>query len=356
MKQSLRTQAALLLLGNKLDPQALERCFLEEKLRPSQALDFVFPANIKAAAVQLPLQPATTLRQLVEPLRQLVDQGCRQGAQLIAFPAYMGLWPLSLSPTLTEEVLALVDEAREGNFPQARQRLEGLQELSALLFTWYYNTFALLAHQSHLYIHAGSTLLYDQGRWVQRGFLFDPRGEVIQEQDQLFLSPVEKALGFSAGSGLDLCNSPFGPLVTLVGRDSFYFESAKVARQLGARILLCPLSPEEAPGEVAQRCGPWMRCQEQPLYALAPRLIGPWRDGTLSGQAAILGPYEASRVSPSGILAQGKEGQQQLLLSRLDLERLNLPLERYHSQGSEAFGQQLTQAYASLGKREEQKS
>jgi len=348
MKQSLKSQAALLLLGNKLDPQALERCFLAEKLRPSQALDYVSPANIKAAAVQLQLQPAANLRQLVEPLRQLVDQGCRQGAQLIAFPAYMGLWPLSLSPTLAEEVLALVADAREGKFPQARQRLDSLQELSSLLFTWYYNTFALLANQSRLYIHAGSTVLYDQGRWVERGFLFDPRGEVIQEQDKLFLSPGEKALGLSPGSGLDICSSPFGPLATLLGRDSFYFEGAKVARQLGARILICPLLPEEAPGEVAQRCGPWMRCQEQPLYALAPRLVGPWGGGgELGGHGGIFGPYEASRGSQTGILAQGGTGQQ-LILSRLDLERLSLTVDLYHGDSNEALGQQLTRAYAAL--------
>ena len=53
------------------------------------------------------------------------------------------------------------------------------EQLSDLLFSCYYNTFALLANRSRLYIHAGSTLLFDHGKLQERCFLFGPDGEAV---------------------------------------------------------------------------------------------------------------------------------------------------------------------------------
>ncbi len=345
MKQ-FQYHSAALLLGGKLDPSLIERAFRLRPIKASAELNYVNKANVKLAAVQMLLRPYRSLKEMIAHLQDIVEEAQNGGAQLISFPEYVGLLPLLISPTFCR----LAEDFIYGLEEQAQDKcLEMIdffsEQLSEMLFTCYYNTFALLANRSRLYIHAGSTILKSHGRLYERCFLFGPDGETALEQDKIFLSPREKALGLCAGEDLELCDTPLGRLAILPGKDSYYFESAKAARQLGAQILLCPISPAGQEPEVAQRCGPWMRCQEQAVYAIAPRLTGSLGSVTFQGKAGIFGPYEATR-SRNGILAQSADGQQNsVLVSRVNLDYLELPVDLYASDHNPELCRQLSAAY-----------
>lgn len=348
MKQ-LKYRTAAFLLTSRLDPSTIERRFLENPLRPSDELEFVSKVNVKLAAIQMKLRSYRNLADLVEHLKQLVDNARKQGAQLISFPEYVGLLPLLLSPTLCELAEDLLHAAEEDDQATVKDILSFFEEyISKPLFTAYYNFFALLANQSRLYIHAGSTLLMQDGKLVERCFLFGPDGEVILEQDKLFLSPLEKKLGLCAAEQLELTDTPLGRIAMLPGQDSFYFETAKVAHQLGAQLLLCSLSPTSETNEMAQRCGPWMRCQEQPLYALVSHFTGQLGEDQLCGKAAIYGPYEAVKASHGGIIAQTNSDEENILVSRVDMECLPLLSDPYSADTNDEISEMIRDTYASF--------
>jgi len=348
MKQ-LKYRTSAFLLASRLDPSTIERRFLENPLRPSDELNFVSKVNVKLAAIQMELRPYRNLAELVEHLKQLVDDARKQGAQLISFPEYVGLLPLMLSPTLCELAEDLLDAAEENDSNTIQEILGFFDEyLSKPLFTAYYNFFALLANQSRLYIHAGSTLLMQNGKLVERCFLFSPDGEVILEQDKLFPSRLEEKLGISSTEHLELTDTALGRIAILPGQDSFYYETAKIAHELGAQLLLCPLRPTYQYNEMALRCGPWMRCQEQPLYALSSHFVGRLGGDTLRGKAAIYGPYEAVKASYGGIVAQCNSDKETVLVSRVDMECLPLLADPYSIDENEMISPVISQAYSSF--------
>lgn len=346
MKQ-LKYRSAAFLLSNKLDPNAIERVFRAHPMVPSTELNYVNKANIKLAAVQMDLRPYRSLSDFILHLQEIVAQAQEHGAQLVSFPEYMGLLPLLISPTFRELGEDFFDALEEGKLEDCRNILNYFsEELSELLFSCYYNTFALLANRSHLYIHAGSTLLASGGKLYERCFLFGPDGEAVLEQDKLFLSPLEQELGICPGEELELCDSPLGRLAILPGQDSFFYETAKAARQLGAQILLCPLRPVQQDNEVAERCGPWSRCQEQALYALCSHFVGQLDSFRFVGKAGIYGPYEATRATQSGIVSRCASESPSVLVSRVNLDYLDIPVDLYAADSNPALAQMLAAAYS----------
>ncbi len=347
MMKRLKYRSAAFLLGNRLEPSAVERILRARPQRPSSELDFVSKANIKLAVVQMELRPYRSLSDLIEHLQSIIAKAQDYGAQLISFPEYIGLLPLMLSPSLIELTEDFFDALSEKDYETCQEILHFFDEqLSDMLFTCYYNIFALLAHQSKLYIHAGSTLLFSDGKCHERSFLFGPDGEAVLEQDKLFLSPAEKAVGICPGEDLELCETPLGRIAILPGDDSNFFEPAKAASQLGAHLILCPRTPSEKDHEVAERCGPWMRCQEQALYALVSRFVGKLDTFQFIGKAAVFAPYEATKANKTGIVIESNQNsEEEVLCSRINLEYLDLSVDLYATDNNPAFSAKLAEAY-----------
>lgn len=346
----LKYRSAAFLLANKLDPSAIERVFRNNPIKPSSELNYVNQSNIKLAVVQMELRPYRSLSDFVTHLQEIVKQAQENGAQLVSFPEYVGLLPLLISPTFRELAEDFFDALEDEKWELCHEILNFFSEqLSELLFSCYYNTFALLANHSRLYIHAGSTLLNIHGQLYERCFLFGPDGEAVLEQDKLFLNPNEKKLGICPGEDLERCDCPLGRIAILPGADSSFFEPAKVASQLGAQIILCPVSPCQTNNEVAERCGPWMRCQEQALYAPVSRFVGSWDKFHFRGKAAIFAPYESTKATKNGIVIQSSQDEKEtVLVSRINLDYLDLPVDLYSADSNQDFYHLLANAYISF--------
>ena len=344
---NIKHRSAAFLLKNKLDPNLLDNCFNRLPLKPSNELEYVNKSNIKIACVQMELKPYKNLQDFVNHLKDIAVEAQEKGAQLISFPEYIGLIPLLLSPTFRDLSWEFLYELKHENYNFCKEIIKFFsEELSETLFTCYYNTFALLANQSKLYIHAGSTILNDKGKLYEKCFLFNPDGDVILEQNKIFLSKEEKALGITAGEEIELCSSELGKISILAGNDSYYYEAAKAAKELGAEIILCPINPSTEDDSLSERRAAWARCQEEFLYAVVSRFVGKFFDVQLKGKCAIYSPYDAGKNNSNGIVIESKNPDKNMVLvKRLNLEYLYLEKDHYHSDYNEIIEEQIISAY-----------
>ena len=344
---NIKHRSAAFLLKNKLDPNSLDNCFNRLPLKPSNELEYVNKANLKIACIQMELKPYKNLQDFVNHLKDITADAQEKGAQLISFPEYIGLIPLLLSPTFSDLIWDFLYELKHKNYDFCKETLKFFsEELSETLFTCYYNTFALLANQSKLYIHAGSTILNDKGNLYEKCFLFNPNGDVILEQNKIFLSAEEKALGITAGNEIELCNSELGKIAILAGKDCYYYETAKIAKELGAEIILCPINPTTQDDSLSERRAAWARCQEQSLYAVVSRFVGNFFDTKLKGKCAIYSPYDAGKNNYNGIITESKNSETNtVLVKRLNLEYLYLEKDHYHSDYNEIIEEKIISAY-----------
>lgn len=341
--------SASLLLQAKISPAAIAAQFKSNRAPSAGAPQYISPENIKIATLQMALQPYHSLREYLEHLHSLVQQGAQKGAQLICFPEFTGLLPLLISMTHYDACLDLADALLSGDAQTAGALVAHYQEyLAAPLFDCYYNVFSLLAHHYQVYLMAGSAVIAQKEGLYNRSFLFAPSGDCILEQDKLYLTPLEEQLGFVPGQALEVAPTPLGRLAVLPGKDSRTFEPAKVAAAQGAQILLCPWGLHHTHSLAFYQSGPFMRCQEQQVFAAVSSLVGDFDHFTFRGQSGIYGPYEASRTG-TGVLAQSPSlTEENVLISRVNLERLNRPMNLRTADVNPALYQQLKQAYASL--------
>lgn len=344
---NLKYRSAAFLLKNKLDPNSLNNCFSRLPLKPSDDLEYVNKSNIKIACVQMELKPYKNLQDFVNHLKDITAEAQEKGAQLISFPEYIGLIPLLLSPTFSDLIWDFLYELKHENYDFCRETLKFFsEELSEIIFTCYYNTFALLANQSKLYIHAGSTILKDKGNLYEKCFLFNPQGDVILEQNKIFLNNKEKAIGITAGDEIELCSSELGKIAILAGKDSYYYEAAKAAKELGAEIILCPINPTTEDNTLFERRAAWARCQEESVYAVVSRFVGKFLDIKLKGKCAIYSPYDAGKNSSNGIIIESKNPDKNMVLvKRLNLEYLSIDKDHYHSDRNEIIEEKIISAY-----------
>lgn len=338
-----------LIMSSKLSPSAIERSFKQRKIKASDALHYTNTENLKMAAVQLELREYNTLDNYIDHMQDLVRQAAEGGAQLVSFPEYTGLLPIMISPLFRQVAEDCISHLR---YEELGPMMEGIsffkEHLSDLLFNCFYNTFALLANRYHLYIQAGSTLIYSRGKLYERSFLFDPEGEVILEQDKLTLSEREQCLGLAAGEDLEVASTPLGKISVLLGNDSFQFEPAKLAHGLGAQILLCPVAPRCTESIAPHCCGPLMRCQERMLFSVVSCLVGSFGGFDFRAQSGLFGPYAAARL-PSGVCMQSNNTQHtSVVVGRFNLSRLHPSLDLYTSDTNPAIYAQLEAAYRNL--------
>ncbi len=185
--------SASLLLQAKISPAAIAAQFKSNRAPSAGTPQYISPENIKIATLQMALQPYHSLREYLEHLHSLVQQGAQKGAQLICFPEFTGLLPLLISMTHYDACLDLADALVSGDAQTAGALVAHYQEyLAAPLFDCYYNVFSLLAHHYQVYLMAGSAVIAQKEGLYNRSFLFAPSGDCILEQDKLYLTPLEE--------------------------------------------------------------------------------------------------------------------------------------------------------------------
>lgn len=206
--------------------------------------------------------------------------------------------------------------------------------------------FSRLARSFGLYLSPGYIIEKNGSGFYRSAILFDPAGDLVLKQRQLFLTGREQRNGLLKGRELKVLNTRLGQIGFLVGRDCYYPEVARFLTLQGVDIVLA-INQQQAMNCWQQLAGVWSQVQQNQFYALetatagqdlihGPCEISPYRTGILAPQgsraeALTLNPTDYFQVLAAKVkrLAGFK-----LVAGRLDQERLrkirtDYPLKDY---------------------------
>jgi len=274
-------------------------------IEPSGNLDVCSSAAVGVAALQVQAKVYDNLAQYIADMNNYLVDAVNRRAQIVVFPAFAGLLPISGSPQLRTHLqrLTLHEEDEEsvvlpvgGANIDSHALSDALAHLSDYAYDAYFYTMSTLAARHRVYIMAGSTLYFEEDELCHRAFLFSDEGALAGYQDKISEGPLELALQIPPESEIKVFQTPMGPVSILIGSDAHHFEIARVAAKLGAKILLCPGAFADNYEPVDSILGPNMRAQENRIYAAFSSLVGEAGLGfSVEGGGRIFAPNEFLR-------------------------------------------------------------
>src|SRR5665648_442865 len=149
---------------------------------------------------------------------------------------------------------------------------------------------SLLAKEYGIYIYSGSYILKEKEAIYNAGSLFGPDGNLIGTQKKMHLTDFEVKLGIKRASNMEAYSLPFAKVVCPICMDATYFETFRIAREIGADMVILPIANLEEYSTWKALRGIWPRVQESYLYGLKSSLNG-WIAGMhFTGKAGIFAP------------------------------------------------------------------
>ena len=287
---------------DKVSPEAIEKLVSALRILPSGNLDICMSKAVGVAALQVQVKIYNDLPGYIADMNSYIAKAVNHRAQIIVMPALAGLLPITTAPLGHAHLMQLnpAEKVEGVNYymvggaaidPLAVRNM--MSDISGYAFEAYFHTMSMLAARHRVYIMAGSTIYFDDYELCHRALLFNDQGTLAGYQDKISQGPLELALGVRPGSEVKVFDTPMGPMSILVGSDASYFEIARVATRLGAKILLCPGVFVNAYGPVDSRLGANMRAQENHIYAVLSSMVGETGLGfSLEGGGRLFAPNE----------------------------------------------------------------
>lgn len=318
-----------LLMSYKVSAKEIEKIIDKLEIIPADNLYAVSSESANIASLQVLVKRYSSLSDYIVDMNLYVADAVNRRAQLVCFPAHTGLLPVSLVPQAEKSVVSLRSSGEEEIDPAALHKI--LSYFSDFAFEAYFQTMAALAARHRIYIAAGSTLYFEEDELRHRAFLFNHKGDLAGYQDKLALSKLEHEMGIEPAGELKLFDTPVGLLSILTGSDADYFELARIAKNLGAQLLLCPGAFKGEYTPIMSTLGLNMRVQESKLYGVQSALVGdPGLGFSMEGGCAIFAPNEMVKRK-NGIVARASGGfEPDVVCAPLNLDRLELIQNPYH--------------------------
>lgn len=280
--------------------------------------------RIKAAALQLELKLFKNPLDYVDNMHRRVREAAETGAQLVVFPEMNNLQLLGMLPGIEQAGAAAAPGAgdEEKNSGPKITLADVIFYAGPVMAPLIHTTFSTLAAAYGLYLTAGSFLLPDGGKLVNRALLFDPEGKLIGVQDKVHCTQLEKEWGLTRGSGFSLFETALGKMAMPVCMDATYFETFRILEQKGAEIVIIPIANPEPYNYWMALRGIWSRVQESPVYGIKSALVGRLFSFEFTGRAGIFAPLELT-PDGSGVLAEVESPETEgMAVAELDLESL----------------------------------
>ena len=310
MKRTSPSGLPLMGLG-KVSLKEVERIVQGLDVEPSDNLAVCSSEAVGVAALQMQVKVYDELAEYVADMNRYIADAVNRRAQMVVLPAFAGLLPISATPSSRIHLERLISPEREDEEDRDPTTLidpqllnDALAHLSDYTFDAYFYTMSTLAARHRVYIMAGSTLYFEEEELCHRAFLFNDEGALAGYQDKISEGYLEDALQIPPESEVKLFDTPLGPMSILIGSDAAYYEIARIAAKLGAKILLCPSAFVDAYDPVDSTLGPNMRAQENRIYAVQSSLVGETGLGfSLEGGGRIFAPNELLR-GKNGVAAK----------------------------------------------------
>ena len=329
---NLKHIASAKMLLSHWSPSKLNNLLEETDIEMSRALDYVSPNNIQLSCVQLALRNELPAKECLDLIISNVNSAVRDGSQLIVFPEYIGLLPLLSSSSLFDLCYQFSEDLINSAQEPVEQALQFYNKyLAQPLYESYVRFFSLLAIKASVYILAGTMIVRTREGLYNRAFLFDPDGNIVLQQDKLHLPPFEKLCGILPGKGIHAAQTKLCRVPVLTGLDQRIFEAARAAHTLGAQLLLCPSAFSSSRSSAFFQSCAFMRCQEQPVFAVSAWLTGDFMDLPFRAISGIYAPFSASKLGNGIIMQTERPAANACLTARIDLERLSQDPDLYIS-------------------------
>jgi predicted amidohydrolase len=247
---------------------------------------------MKLAAAAYPLDFFASWTEYEAKLTRWVEDGVRQGGELLVFPEYAAM---ELSSLGGAEIAADL----EASLRQTADLAGAANDLHDKL-----------ARKYGIWIVAGSGPVFaGRTRPVNRAHLFGPDGPLGYQDKQIMTRFEREQWDVVPGDPLGLFDiGPFKAGVTIC-YDSEFPELARHVCEQGADLILAPSCTETLAGYSRVRIGTMARALENQCYGLMSPIVGraDWCPGVEAGTGAagIYGPPDRG-FPATGIVAQGE--------------------------------------------------
>jgi len=304
-----------------------------ERRRVSEDID---PENIRVSCVQRQIHPVNSIERYIDMLCGFVDQAAKNNSHLIIFPEYnffdlFGLIPgFSFLNQILNKKAAKVKVQDKDKDEKKESHSKGNNNFLTTIFkgvakpvvAGIKRIVSLLAKEYGIYIYSGSYILKEKEEIYSAGSLFSPDGNLIGTQKKIHLTDFEVKIGIKRGNKMEAYSLPFGKVVCPICMDATYFETFRIAREMGADMVILPIANLEEYSTWKALRGIWPRVQESYLYGLKSSLNG-WIAGMhFTGKAGMFAPLSMTEKKDGVLsLSPSYEGSH-LITANLNLKRL----------------------------------
>jgi predicted amidohydrolase len=320
--------------NKKISLERIEKYYQQLRIEKRRFLKDIDPENIRVSCVQRQIQPVKNIEEYIDMLCGFIDQAVKEGSHLVIFPEYNFFDLFSLIPgfSFLNQILnkkAIKNKGEEKD-REEESHLKGSNHFLATIFkgiakpveAGIKRIIARLAKGYGIYIYTGSYILKEKEAIYNAGSLFGSNGNLIGTQKKIHLTDFEVKLGIKKGNKMEVYSLPFGKVVCPICMDATYFETFRIAREIGADIVILPIANLEEYTVWKALRGIWPRVQESYLYGLKSSLNG-WIAGIhFTGKAGVFAPLLMTK-GKDGILSLSSsyEGNQ-LITANLSIKRL----------------------------------
>jgi len=337
--------------NKKISLDRIEKYCQQLKIKKRRLSENVNLEEIRVSCVQRQIHPANSIEKYIDMLCGFINQAVKDNSCMIIFPEYnffdlFGLIPgfSFLNQILNKKAIKNKDEEKDR---EEESDLKGNNYFLTTIFKGFAKPVeagirrivSLLAKEYGIYIYTGSYILKEKEAIFNAGSLFGPDGNLIGTQKKMHLTDFEVKLGMRRGNKMEAYSLPFGKVVCPICMDATYFETFRIAREMGADMVILPIANLEEYSTWKALRGIWPRVQESYLYGLKSSLNG-WIAGMhFTGKAGIFAPLLMTEKKDGVLsLSPSYEGNH-LITANLNLKRLYEARERaeYHEDKNTEF-------------------
>lgn len=320
--------------NKKISLERIEKYCQQLRIERRRLSEDVNLKDIRVSCVQRQIQPVGNIEEYIDMLCGFIDQAIKEGSHLVIFPEYnffdlFGLIPgfNFLNQILNKKAIKVKDKDKD---KEKESHLKGsnhflttiLKGAAKPIEAGIKRIIALLAKGYGIYIYTGSYILKEKEAIYNAGSLFGSNGNLIGTQKKIHLTDFEVKLGIKRGNKMEVYSLPFGKVVCPICMDATYFETFRIAREIGADMVILPIANLEEYTVWKALRGIWPRVQESYLYGLKSSLNG-WIAGMhFTGKAGIFAPLLMTEKKDGVLsLSSSYEGDY-LITANLNIKRL----------------------------------
>jgi len=321
--------------NRKISLERIEKYCQQLRIEKRRLSEDVNPENIRVSCVQRQIYPVNSIERYIDMLCGFIDQAVKDNSHLIIFPEYNFFDLFSLIPgfSFLNQILNKKAEKVKVQDKDKDERESNLKGNNYFLTTIFKGIakpievgikriVSLLAKGYGIYIYSGSYILKEKEKIYNVGSLYGPDGNLIGTQKKMHLTDFEVKLGIKRASKMEAYSLLFSKVVCPICMDATYFEAFRIAREIGADMVILPIANLEEYSTWKALRGIWPRVQESYLYGLKSSLNG-WIAGMhFTGKAGIFAPLSMTEKKDGVLsLSPSYEGSH-LITANLNIKRL----------------------------------